>query len=83
MSATAPDVSALPIRSLLVLEELGGGRLGFAMAKNKTVRGTILQLHQGSDLERETLELTADNLYFWVIQPRRVSYSFLEPLRQT
>ena len=51
MSATAPDVGALPIRSLLVLEELGGvlmsidsgelqiGRLGFAMAKNTTVQG--------------------------------------------
>ena len=48
---TAPDVGALPIRSLLVLEELGGvlmsidsgelqiGRLGFAMAENKTMRG--------------------------------------------
>ena len=47
MSATAPDVGALPIRSLLVLEELGGvlmsidsgelqiGRLGFAMAKKQ------------------------------------------------
>ena len=66
MSATAPDVGALPIRSLLVVEELGGvlmsigsgelqiGRLGFAMAKNKTVRGTILQLYQGSNLGRGT-----------------------------
>ena len=51
MSATAPDVGALPIRSLLVLEELGGvlmsidsgelqiGRLGFAMAKKRQCEG--------------------------------------------